>query len=231
MMRGSRFAARVQQQPVAVVVDITSTEELNEALEKAGDKLVVVDYSTSWCGPCKIIAPKFDEFSEQYQGVDFLKVHLAPIAAVGHPTPRYLSSCDRAPAFPSRICAPNRLTVALLRVNPVPRTGYGRQQPRRRQIDALPGRARAPFLPLRESPRPHPPEPPRITHPTRPSAPHDRARATQPAWGHRCPFVRPPPPPAPPVLCARARARVLTSPPNPPRDFSTHPSVEERKAD
>ena len=55
-------------------MDISSTDELNEALEKAGDKLVVVDYSTSWCGPCKIIAPKFDEFSEQYQNVDFLKV-------------------------------------------------------------------------------------------------------------------------------------------------------------
>ena len=44
------------------------------AIPPAGDKLVVVDYSTSWCGPCKIIAPKFDEFSEQYQNVDFLKV-------------------------------------------------------------------------------------------------------------------------------------------------------------
>ena len=76
-VRGARFAARVQQQPVAVVVDISSNDELNEALEKAGDKLVVVDYSTSWCGPCKIIAPKFDEFSEQYQNVDFLKVILS----------------------------------------------------------------------------------------------------------------------------------------------------------
>jgi len=69
-----RVSHRVQQQPVAVVTDIASTEELNEALEKAGDSLVVVDYSTSWCGPCKIIAPKFDEFSEQYKNVAFLKV-------------------------------------------------------------------------------------------------------------------------------------------------------------
>jgi len=61
-------------EPAAVVVDISSTEEFNEALESAGDALVVVDYSTSWCGPCKIIAPKFDEFSEQYTNVAFLKV-------------------------------------------------------------------------------------------------------------------------------------------------------------
>ncbi len=57
----------------AVVVEISSTEEFNEALETAGSSLVVVDYSTSWCGPCKIIAPKFDEFSEQYKNVAFLK--------------------------------------------------------------------------------------------------------------------------------------------------------------
>ena len=67
--------------PVAVVVEISSTEELNEALEKAGDALVVVDYSTSWCGPCKIIAPKFDEYSERYQAVTFLKVRaLVPMS-------------------------------------------------------------------------------------------------------------------------------------------------------
>ena len=56
------------------MVDIASTEEFNEALSAAGDKLVVIDYSTSWCGPCKIIAPKYDEFSEKYSGVAFLKV-------------------------------------------------------------------------------------------------------------------------------------------------------------
>ena len=60
--------------PVAEVFDIASTEEFNDALAEAGDSLVVVDYSTSWCGPCKIIAPKFDEFSEKYDNVKFIKV-------------------------------------------------------------------------------------------------------------------------------------------------------------
>jgi len=69
-----RHASRSAGHPVAVVVDISSTEEFDAALESAGEALVVVDYSTSWCGPCKIIAPKFDEFSEQYKNVNFLKV-------------------------------------------------------------------------------------------------------------------------------------------------------------
>ena len=60
--------------PRAVVLEISSQEEFDKALGSAGDSLVVIDYSTSWCGPCKIIAPKFDEFSEQYKNVAFLKV-------------------------------------------------------------------------------------------------------------------------------------------------------------
>jgi thiol-disulfide isomerase/thioredoxin len=80
---GPRSASLLLQQrarsspPVAVVVDISSTEEFEKALDEAGPALVVVDYSTSWCGPCKIIAPKFDEFSEQYKSVTFLKVCMA----------------------------------------------------------------------------------------------------------------------------------------------------------
>ena len=34
----------------------------------------MVDYSTTWCGPCKVIAPKFEEFSEKYPDAVFLKV-------------------------------------------------------------------------------------------------------------------------------------------------------------
>ena len=72
--RSAAPAARRAGVPRAVVTEISSTDEFNKALESAGDSLVVVDYSTSWCGPCKIIAPKFDEFSEQYKNVAFLKV-------------------------------------------------------------------------------------------------------------------------------------------------------------
>jgi len=54
--------------------------------------LVVVDYSTTWCGPCKVIAPKFDELSEKYPDAVFLKVRCCiPFLAIIL-TPRTIST-------------------------------------------------------------------------------------------------------------------------------------------
>lgn len=39
----------------------------------SSNQLVVIDYSTTWCGPCKISFPKFMEMSEKYHGVLFMK--------------------------------------------------------------------------------------------------------------------------------------------------------------
>jgi thioredoxin 1 len=56
------------------VLDVGSEEELDKTLKGAGDSLVVVDYSTTWCGPCKVIYPKFEALSEQYKNAVFVKV-------------------------------------------------------------------------------------------------------------------------------------------------------------
>uniref|UniRef100_A0A7R9U0I5 Thioredoxin domain-containing protein n=1 Tax=Pinguiococcus pyrenoidosus TaxID=172671 RepID=A0A7R9U0I5_9STRA len=56
------------------VVEIGDTDKFDKALSAAGDAVVVVDYSTTWCGPCKVIAPFFAELSEKHQDTVFLKV-------------------------------------------------------------------------------------------------------------------------------------------------------------
>jgi len=59
---------------ISAVDQIMSQSEFDKIIADAGDSLVVIDFATSWCGPCKIIAPKFEEMSKEFTGAQFYKV-------------------------------------------------------------------------------------------------------------------------------------------------------------
>ena len=46
-----------------------------EELIKSTDKTVFCDFWASWCGPCRMLAPVFEELAEKYEGkAEFVKV-------------------------------------------------------------------------------------------------------------------------------------------------------------
>ncbi|KAK1174969.1 thioredoxin-like [Acipenser oxyrinchus oxyrinchus] len=53
---------------------IENKGEFEEALKDAGSKLVIVDFTATWCGPCKMISPIFELLAEEHKDVVFLKV-------------------------------------------------------------------------------------------------------------------------------------------------------------
>ncbi|XP_072232720.1 thioredoxin-like [Leuresthes tenuis] len=67
-----------------MVREVESLDEFNSILKEAGDKLVVVDFTATWCGPCKQIGPKFVKLSEkpENKNVIFLKVDVDEAADV-----------------------------------------------------------------------------------------------------------------------------------------------------
>ena len=54
--------------------DVTSHTELLEQLQRAGDKLVVVDFYAKWCGACRTLYPKLCQIATKEEDVIFLKV-------------------------------------------------------------------------------------------------------------------------------------------------------------
>ncbi|KAJ9518761.1 hypothetical protein QJQ45_026025 [Haematococcus lacustris] len=55
-----------QQDPIAGKVCAVDAVHIDELHAAAGQRLVVVDVYTAWCGPCKMIAPELEKMAEEW---------------------------------------------------------------------------------------------------------------------------------------------------------------------
>ncbi|CAH2224166.1 Trx2p [Pelobates cultripes] len=64
-----------------MVKQIHSLDDYQKAIAVKG-KLVVIDFTATWCGPCRLIAPRYEKFSEEFVNADFYKVDVDDVTDV-----------------------------------------------------------------------------------------------------------------------------------------------------
>ncbi|KAL2904314.1 Thioredoxin H2 [Bienertia sinuspersici] len=66
------------------VLAIHSTDQWSAHFEssKKSAKLMVVEFSASWCGPCQYMEPIFQDFSRKYEDVEFVKIDVDELSDV-----------------------------------------------------------------------------------------------------------------------------------------------------
>ena len=55
-----------------MVLEINSLKQLEEKLKEYPN--AIVDFYATWCGPCKVIAPKIHKLAEENKKIGFFKV-------------------------------------------------------------------------------------------------------------------------------------------------------------
>merc|ERR1719402_1396765 len=72
----SGSASSMGERIVSMVRQCTTYADLKEQLKDAGDKLVVIYFYATWCGPCHAIAPQVEAMVTDLPEVLFLKVDI-----------------------------------------------------------------------------------------------------------------------------------------------------------
>lgn len=60
------------------VVQLTSDSEYEQAMKDlaASNSAAIVDFTAKWCGPCKMIAPVYEQLASDFPSVRFFKVDI-----------------------------------------------------------------------------------------------------------------------------------------------------------
>ncbi|ORE11670.1 DUF1000-domain-containing protein [Rhizopus microsporus var. microsporus] len=64
------------------VQHVQNAADFQAALSSSPDKLVVAYFTASWCGPCKMISPVYDQLATKYTQVTFAKIDVDQVKEV-----------------------------------------------------------------------------------------------------------------------------------------------------
>ncbi|KAJ1745205.1 thioredoxin trx1 [Coemansia sp. RSA 2167] len=88
----------------ATVHEFKDTQAFNDFIAK--NEFVVIDFSATWCGPCKLISPKFTKLSEEHPDVKFVKLDVDEMGEIAQvygvaamPTFKFLRNAKNVDEF------------------------------------------------------------------------------------------------------------------------------------
>lgn len=58
------------------IYNLYTIEDLKNLCKDASTQLIIIDMYATWCGPCKMIAPKIEQLSNKYLNAIFVKVNV-----------------------------------------------------------------------------------------------------------------------------------------------------------
>ncbi|XP_059830797.1 thioredoxin-like [Hypanus sabinus] len=70
------------QKAIAVIRKLENKKDFEMILKESGSKLVVIDFSATWCGPCKMIKSCFQKLAEDNTDVIFCEVDVDDAADI-----------------------------------------------------------------------------------------------------------------------------------------------------
>ena len=78
----NRVSRKVLELRGGEVMEIKTVSDFDNLVKSSKGKLIVIDFSASWCGPCKMIAPAYEELSSEYTESVFCKVDVDDVSDI-----------------------------------------------------------------------------------------------------------------------------------------------------
>ncbi|XP_062106703.1 thioredoxin H2-like [Humulus lupulus] len=78
----AEYSSSSDQPSSVIAFHSTARWQLHFNEAKESNKLIVIDFSATWCGPCKMMEPIFNALSTKFATADFVKIDVDELSEV-----------------------------------------------------------------------------------------------------------------------------------------------------